>query len=132
MRSARPDSRGLFTGLLSLFGSFGRYFAALGALAGEEAHAAAALYLRLAIMLGAAIFFAAFGYILLLLFVAFLLAMVFHVGWIWILLGLTLLHLVVAFVCALHVKTHWRTPIFATTRAEILRDLQAMKSGDLR
>ncbi|MEI6492465.1 MAG: phage holin family protein [Verrucomicrobiota bacterium] len=123
------EQRGLIDGLLSLFGSFGRYFEAIGALAGEEAREAGELFLRLAVMLAAAIFFAAFGYVLLLLFSAFLIATLFHVSWIWILLGLTALHFLVAVICALHVKNHWRTPVFPATRSEISRDLDAMRGG---
>lgn len=130
----RPASepRGFLEELLSLVGSLGRHFEALGALAGEEAREAAALYLRLAIMLGAALFFAAFGYILLILFAAFLLATVFHAHWIWILLGFTLLHLLLAFLAALHVKNHWRTPVFPATRGEISRDFEALKGAAKR
>lgn len=124
-----PGPRGLIDVLLSLFGSFGRYFEAIGALAGEEAREAGALYLRLAIMLAAALFFAAFGYILLLLFAAFLIATIFHVAWIWILLGFTVLHFLVAVVCATHVKTHWRTPVFSATKSEISRDLNSLSGG---
>jgi len=115
--------------LLSLFGSFGRYFEALGALVGEEAREAGALYLRLAVMLAAALFFAAFGYVLLLLFAAFLIALVFHVAWIWILLGFTVLHLLGAFLCASHVRNHWRTPVFSATKGEISRDLESLKGA---
>ena len=122
-----PEPRGLIDVSLSLLGSFGRYFESIGALAGEEAREAAELFLRLAVMLAAALFFAAFGYVLLLLFAAFLIATIFHVGWIWILLGFTVLHFVIAVVCAFHVKNHWRTPVFAATRSEISRDLDAMR-----
>ena len=124
-----PGPRGLIDGLLSLFGSFGQYFEAIGALAGEEAREATAVFLRLAVMLAAALFFAAFGYVLLLLFAAFLIATLFHVSWIWILLGFTVLHFLVAVVCAFHVKNHWRTPVFPATRSEISRDLDAMRGG---
>lgn len=120
---------GLLAGALRLSGSLGRHLQALSGLAGEEAREAGALYLRLAVMLAAALFFAAFGYVFVLLFVAFLLATVFHVAWIWILLGLALLHLLVAFVCANHVKSHWRTPIFEATRQEIARDLEELSGG---
>ena len=122
-----PGPRGLVDVSLSLVGSFGRYFESIGALAGEEAREAAELFLRLAVMVAAALFFAAFGYLLLLLFAAFLIATVFQVAWIWILLGLTILHILVAAICALHVKNHWRTPVFAATRSEIARDLDAMR-----
>jgi uncharacterized membrane protein YqjE len=119
----------LIAGLLSLLGSFGRHFEALSALAGEEAREAGALYLRLAVMLAAAVFFAAFGYVILLLFAAFLISTVFHVSWIWILLGFTVLHFLGAVLCATHVKNHWRTPVFSATKSELSRDLDALKSG---
>ncbi len=124
----RGDSapRGLIAELLSLVGSFGRHLDSLGALAGEEAREAGVLYLRLAVMLAAALFFAAFGYILFLLFAAFLIATVFHVDWIWILLGFTVLHALVAVLCATHVKTHFRTPVFPATKEELRRDLNVL------
>ncbi len=121
--------RGLVDVVLSLVGSFGRYFESLAALAGEEAREAAALYLRLAVMLAAALCFAAFGYIIFLLFAAFLIATLFQVSWIWILLGFTLLHFLGAFLCATHVKNHWRTPVFSATKSEISRDLDDLRGG---
>jgi len=113
---------------LSLFGSLGRHVQALCALASEEGKEAAALYLRLAVMLAAALIFAAFGYVILLIFAAFLIATVFNVAWIWILLGFTILHFLVAFICANHVRNHWQTPIFALTACEIKRDLASLTS----
>jgi len=112
---------------MSLLGSLGRHAGAVGALAGEEAREAAELYLRLGIFLGAALFFAAFGYILVLLCIAFIVAAVFNVSWLWILPVLAIVHLVVAFLCALHVKTHWRTPLFPATRGELARDWDSLQ-----
>lgn len=114
---------------LRLVGSLGRHFEALSNLAGEEAREAGALALRLAVMLFAAVFFAVFGYVLALIAAAFLIAAVFHVSWLWILPGLALLHGFVAFLCANHVRTHWRTPIFPATKSEIARDLEALRGG---
>lgn len=121
------ESQGLFSELLSLLGSIARYFQALGALAGEESREALALGLRLAVMLFAALFFAAFGYVLLILAVAFLAANVFGISWLWILGGFTAIHLVLAYVCANHVKTHFRTPLFESTRREISADLENLR-----
>lgn len=125
--AAFTGTRGVSGEFMSLVGSLSRHVSALGSLAGAEAKEATALYVRLAVMLGAGLFFAAFGYILLWVFLAFLIATIFHVGWIWILLGFTLVHFLVAFVCANHVRTHWRTPVFQSTSAEIRRDLDALK-----
>lgn len=121
--------RGLAEELLRLTGSLGRHVSALGALAGEEAREAGALALRLAVLLFAALFFAAFGYVLAVISAAFLIAAVFGVGWIWILPGFVILHALLAFVCANHVRTHWRTPLFTATKNEISRDLEVLSRG---
>jgi len=121
--------RGLTDGLLNLVGSLGRHMESLGALAGEEAREAGTLVLRLAAMLFAALFFAAFGYVLLLFSAAFLIAAIFDVSWLWILPGFVLLHVVLAFLCANHVRVHWRTPLFTATKGEISRDLDALRGG---
>jgi uncharacterized membrane protein YqjE len=111
-----------------LWGSLGRHVQALAELAAAEGREAAALYLRLAVMLLAAIILAVFGYVLLLFFLAFLLAMVFSISWIWISLGFAILHLLLAFVCALHVRGSLRTPVFTTTARELRSDFEALKS----
>ena len=115
--------------LLSLVGSLGRYVQAMGALAGQESREAAALGVRLLVMLLAALFFAAFGYILLILAVAFVAAFVLGVSWLWILSGFTALHAVLAYICARHVKVHSHTPIFEETRREVARDLQSLRKS---
>lgn len=104
-----------------------RHVQSLTALAGAEAREAGALYLRLAVMLVAALVLLMFGYILTVFFVAFLLASVFHVAWIWILMGLTILHLALAFLCALHVKRHWQTSVFESTRSEIAKGVASLQ-----
>lgn len=125
----REAPRGLFGEFLSLLGSVARYFQALGALAGEESKEALALGLRLLVMLLAALFFAAFGYVLLVIAVAFFAAHVLGISWLWILGGFTALHLIIAFVCANHVKTHRHTPIFEATRREIAADLESLRKN---
>ena len=123
----REEPRGLVAELLSLLGSFARHIQALGALAGEESRDAMALGVRLGVMLIAALFFAAFGYVLLILALAFLAATVFGVSWLWIVGGFTAIHFVLAYICANHVRTHARTPIFETTRREISEDLESLR-----
>lgn len=125
----RQNARGLTAGLLSFWGSAGRHVLALAELAGLEGKAAVALYVRLAVMLVACLIFLVFGYFLALLFVVFLIATIFGVSWLWIFLGLGLLHFLVAFLCALHVKTHLRTPVFEVTSSEIRKDLESLKSA---
>src|SRR5471032_1513964 len=100
--------RGLWAELLSLSGSIGRHLQALVALAGVESKEAAAIYLRVAIAVGVGLVLALFGYLLLLLFVAFLLATVFHIAWMWIALGLGVLHLIGVAVCVFFVRGYLR------------------------
>lgn len=114
---------------MSLVGSLGRYIQAMGALAGEESREAAALGIRLLVMLLAALFFAAFGYILLIIGAAFFSAFVLGISWLWILGAFTLLHGVLAYVCARHVKIHSRTPIFVETRREVTQDLESLRKS---
>lgn len=123
----RETPRGLVAELLSLLGSFARHIQALGALAGEESREALALGLRLGVMLLAALFFAAFGYVLLILAVAFVAAHVLGISWLWILGVFTVVHFILAYVCANHVRTHARTPLFASTRREISADLESLR-----
>jgi len=122
------SSRGLTAGLLSFWGSVGRHILALVELAGMEGKEAIALYVRLAVMLIAGLIFLVFGYFLTLLFVVFLIATIFGVSWLWIFLGLAVLHFLVALLCAIHVKTHLKSPVFTATSAEIRKDLESLKS----
>ena len=117
--------------LLSFVGSLGRYAQAMGALAGEESRGAAALGFRLLVMLFAALFFAAFGYILLIFALAFFAAFVLGISWLWILGGFTVLHVLLAYICARHVKIHCRTPIFEETRREVSRDLESLRTSSV-
>ncbi len=126
---AREEPRGLFGEFLSLLGSVARYFQALGALAGEESREALALGVRLLVMLLAALFFAAFGYVLLVIAVAFFAAHFLGISWLWILGGFTALHLILAYVCANHVRRHRNTPIFDATRREIAADLETLRKN---
>lgn len=123
---AREGHRGLFGEFQRLLGSVTRYFQALGALAGEESKEALALGLRLGLALIAALFFAGFGFVLLVITVAFFAANVLGVSWLWILGGFTLLHILLALFCASKVRTHLRTPIFQATRREISNDLETL------
>jgi uncharacterized membrane protein YqjE len=120
-----PEPTGPIADLLKLFGSISGHFQALAALASAETREAATLYLKLLIVLVAALCLAALGYIFLLFFIAFAAARLFGVEWIWITLALAALHLIGAVVCALHVRRHGRTPVFALTAREVKKDLDA-------
>jgi uncharacterized membrane protein YqjE len=115
--------------ILSLIGSSGRYLQAILALAGEESREAMALYTRLLVMLAAALFFAALGYILLVIAVVFLAAHFLGLSWLWIFSALTILHGLAAYLCARYVRDYSCSPILTMTRREIASDLEALQKN---
>jgi uncharacterized membrane protein YqjE len=124
---SREHPHGVIPELVRLSGSFGDHLQGLLQLAGIETKEAAWIGVRLLIFSVAAIVLSIFGYVLLLLFLAFLLALVFHISWIWISLGLAVLHLVAVALCAIFAKNCLRKPVFKATMAELRRDFEAMK-----
>ena len=126
--TGRPASRGIVGELLGLFGSFGDHVQALFALIGLETREAAGIYLRVALFLVVALIAIIFAYIFFLLFIAFALASLFQVEWIWITLGLTGLHIAGAAGSLLYVKNRLATPVFATTAEEFRKDFAALKT----
>ena len=126
-RSTVP--RGLMAEILSLIGSSGRYLQAILALAGEESREALALYTRLLVMLAAAFFFAALGYILLVFVVVFLAAQVLGISLLAVFSALTIVHGLAAILCAKHVRDYSRSPLFTMSRREISRDLEALQKN---
>lgn len=123
----REEPRGLFEEILSLLGSVASYFQNLAALAGEESKEALALGLRVVLLLLVALFFAGFGYALLVIAVAFFAAHFLGVSWFWILWGFTVLHFIVTFVCFNRIKALCRTKLFESTRREITADIEALR-----
>jgi uncharacterized membrane protein YqjE len=123
----REEPRGLFEEILSLLGSVASYFQNLAALAGEESKEALALGLRVVLLLLVALFFAGFGYALLVIAVAFFAAHFLGVSWFWILWGFTVLHFIVTFVCFNRIKALCRTTLFESTRREITADIEALQ-----
>jgi len=121
------QTRGITAEFLRLVGSSGRHVQALLALAATEGQETVALYVRLAIAAIVAIFFAASGYLFALLSIAFLVAWVFGVDWMWICLAIAILHLALAAAFALHVKNHFRSNLFPETSEAIRKDLAALR-----
>lgn len=121
------SSRGVLAALLSLVSSFGEHASSLTALAGLESREAAGVYLRALVAGAAAVVFLLLGYILLLLCVAFAVAAVFSVSWIWITLGLAVLHFLLVAGCLIYARSRLGTPVFTATSAEVRRDLEALK-----
>jgi uncharacterized membrane protein YqjE len=112
---------------MRLFGSLTQHLQSLIALAGIEGREATALYIKIAIALGAALFFASIGYILLLFFIAFALERWLHAEWIWIALGLAVAHLLAALAGGLYIKRNFRAPVFRGTIAEIRKDVASLR-----
>lgn len=128
--TAGPEAGGGIAAELSrLAGAIGSHCQALAALASLEGKEAAWHYLRIVIAIGAGLVFAVFAYLLLLLFVAFLAATIFHLSWIWICLGLGLLHVAGVACCALYAKSRLRRSVFTATAAELRRDFNSLKGG---
>jgi uncharacterized membrane protein YqjE len=123
----RPTPHGVIPELVRLSGAFGRHFQSLLQLAGLETKEAALVGLRLLIFLVVAAVLSFFGYVLLLFFVAFLLAFIFGISWIWISLGLAVLHFVGVAICAIFAKNCLQKPVFKATMAELRRDFEVMK-----
>jgi uncharacterized membrane protein YqjE len=123
------EPTGVTAEALRLFGSLTRHLQSLAALAGMEGREALALYVRLAVALGASLFLAAFGYIFVILFVAFAVAHFFHVDWLWISLGYAVLHLLGVLAGGFYLKKNFRTPVFRATAEEIRKDAAALRGG---
>ena len=121
------EPQGAVPEVLRFAGTFGRHVQGLVQLASIESKEAAMVGVRLLALLIASIVLAIFGYVLILLFIACRLAIVFGVSWLWISLGLALLHFAGLGICALLVVRSLRSPFFRATAAELRRDFDALK-----
>ncbi len=122
--------RGISAEVMRLLGSLTQHFQSLATLAGLEGREAVGFYVRAAIALGATLFFAAFGYVFLVLTVAFALDYFFEVPWIWIALGFGVLHLLGAAIAAAIMKKNFTRPVFRATTEEIRRDIAALRASE--
>lgn len=124
----RESNSGILAELLNFLSSFGEHVQALVALAGLESREAAGIYVRALVALVAALILLVFGYLLLVIFVAFALAALFHWQWIWITLGLAVAHFLGVAGCLLYLKSRIKLPVFTATSAELQRDFASMKN----
>lgn len=113
---------GLSSHLLAFLASGMGYFRARMELAGIEGKEAAALYLKVAVLLVAGLLLFAFGYAFLWIGVVALAASVFHIHWGWVALGAAVLHGVGVAGCALGVRALWKTEVFTATMDEFRKD----------
>ena len=124
---ARETPNGVIPEVVRFVGSSGRHVQGLLQLASLETKEAALVGVRLLVLLIAGVVLAVFGYLLALFFLAFLLALAFGISWIWILLGLAVLHFGAVAYCAISVRNCLRTPVFKATAVELQRDFEALK-----
>ena len=124
---ARETPHGAIPELVRFVGSSGRHVQGLLQLASLETKEAALVGVRLLVLLIAGVVLAVFGYLLALFFIAFLLAFAFGVSWIWISLGLAVLHFGAVAYCAISARNCLRTPVFKATAVELQRDFEALK-----
>jgi uncharacterized membrane protein YqjE len=122
-----PAQTGIAAEAMRLFGSLTQHFQSLATLAGIEGREALGLYVRLAVVLGIALFLGAFGYIFVMLVLAFAIATLFSVAWLWIFLGFAVAHLLGALIAGLYVKAHFQTPVFRATAEEIRKDVTTLR-----
>ncbi len=119
-------SGGLTGAALTAFGSVLRHLQALLALARLEAREASVQYLKILVYGLLALLFVAFGYVSLLLFISFLLGGLFGISWLWITLGLTILHFILVGLCAVQIKAGLQQPVFPALLDELRRDARAL------
>ena len=123
----RGESHGLIDAITHLFASIGKHLHALSSLAGVEAKEAAGVYLRVIVAVVVGLVLALFAYLLLLLTVAFLLALL-GLNWLWITLGLGILHVGGVVACYVFIRDQVRKPVFAVTQEELRKDFASLKS----
>ena len=117
-----PAKEGLLDHLRLLAASVAAYVSARLQLAGIEAREASWHYLKIALLLGAALIGLGFGYIFLCLAAVFILHHLLNVDWAWILLGAALLHFILAAAAILVAKAKFPKEMFAATIAEFKKD----------
>jgi len=121
------EEKGVFAAGMRYVGSIVRHLEALLGLAQMEAREAGSVYLRVAVYLIIGMVFLIFGYIFFILCLAFLLAGVFGLHWIWILTGLCIFHLALAGLCAWRIREGFRQRIFSATSAELRKDAAMLR-----
>ena len=116
--------------LRALAASVAAYLAARLQLAGLESREAAGHYLKVAVLLAAAFFGVIFGYIFLWLAIVFIIHDLLHVSWIWVLLGVAVLHFLIAAAAVIIAKMKLPKAVFAATIAEFKKDQTWLNTPD--
>jgi len=121
---------GFFGHVAGFFAGFAGYLKARLELTGLEAKEAAEHYAIIAALLIVALVVVVFGYLFLCLAIIFALAALFkdpH-AWIWITLGMALLHFAAALAAILVAKVKFSEPMFSATLEEFKKDQQWLMS----
>src|SRR5437660_190892 len=107
--------------------SLSGYFHARLELAGVEAKDAALHYFKMVALVGAAAFGLVFGYVFFI--ASAVMAVAYYAGWPlrWVLLGVSLLHFILAILAVLIVKAMFSVPQFEATLAEFEKDREWLK-----
>jgi len=119
---------GLSGHLLALLASLAGYIRARLELAGIEGKDAAAIYLKVAVLLFVAILFLTFGYAFLWIGLIALIAAFSHLPWGWLVLSAGVIHLLGALGCTLIIWRLWKKPVFAATLEELRKDQEWLNS----
>lgn len=124
-----PDSSSAGMALRALIGSVAQHAAGLFSLASWEGREAGAHYFRLLIVFLSAAFFLFVSYLFLLLFAIFFLSHWLEANWMWITLGVAVIHGIAAVIGIwIFVRTVGK-PMFSSTISEIKKDLETLHSS---
>ena len=121
---------GLLNNLLALGNSLAGFFESRVSLVASESKAALVHLLVLAGCVLAAGILVALGYVFLLVSAIAGIAHALHLSWIWIALGMAVLHFVLAGICVLIVWSRITKPVFRESLAELKKDRKWLKNLD--
>jgi uncharacterized membrane protein YqjE len=121
---------GLLNNLLALGNSLAGFFENRVSLVASESKAALVHLLVLAGCLLAAGILFAFGYVFLLVSAVAAAARALDLSWIWIALGIAVLHFILAFICLLIVRSRIAKPVFRESLTELKKDREWLKNLD--
>ena len=119
---------GISAHLLAFFAALAGYFRARMELAGIEGKEAAAIYLKVAVLLVCALGALAFGYAFFWIGLIAGIAAHSHLHWGWLVLGVGVLHLLGAMGCAGAICWFWKKPVFTATLEEFRKDQEWLNS----
>lgn len=125
---SRPRHTGFIGSLVALVSALADFFESRAALFATESKAAVVQIIVAAVCLLAAVLFFAFGYMFLLASAVVAVAHMANVSWLWVALAVAGLHFVIALILLVIAGTGIKRPIFRTTREELRKDREWLKS----